>query len=92
MRHRESKVYISTVRWLYNKKTNQMQRNKTVYFVGKILNQKEDPDDNAKAAFSKTERASLAKQLRGIPVQMEHEDALKVGEITNAWRDAKDKF
>ena len=69
------------------------QRNRTVYFVGKILNQKEDPDDNAKTfAFSKTERASLAKQLRGIPVQMEHEDALKVGEITNAWRDAKDQF
>ena len=69
------------------------QRNRTVYFVGKILNQKEDPDDNAKTfAFSKTERASLAKQLRGIPVQMEHEDSLKVGEITNAWRDAKDQF
>ena len=67
------------------KETKRMQqRNKTVYFVGKILNQKEDPDDNAKSfAFSKTERASLAKQLRGIPVQMEHEDALKVGEITN---------
>lgn len=69
------------------------QRNKTVYFVGKVLNQKEDPDDNAKTfAFSKRERASLAKQLRGIPVQMEHEDSLKVGEITNAWRDAKDQF
>lgn len=76
------------------KQTERMQqRHKTVYFVGKILNQKEDPDDNAKTfAFSKTERASLAKQLRGIPVQMEHEDALKVGEITNAWRDAKDQF
>lgn len=70
-----------------------MQRKQTVYFVGKILNRKEDPDDNAKTfAFSKTERASLAKQLRGIPVQMEHEDSLKVGEITNAWRDANDQF
>ena len=70
-----------------------MQRKQTVYFVGKILNQKEDPDDNAKTfAFSKRERASLANQLRGIPVQMEHEDSLKVGEITNAWRDAKDQF
>ena len=70
-----------------------MQRKQTVYFVGKILNRKEDPDDNARTfAFSKTERASLAKQLRGIPVQMEHEDSLKVGEITNAWRDANDQF
>lgn len=70
-----------------------MQRNQTVYFVGKILNTDEDPSDNAKTfAFSKRERASLAKQLRGIPVQMEHEDSLKVGEITNAWRDAKDQF
>lgn len=70
-----------------------MQRKHTVYFVGKILNRKEDPDDNAKTfAFSKTERASLTKQLRGIPVQMEHEDSLKVGEITNAWRDADDQF
>ena len=70
-----------------------MQREHNVYFVGKVLNNKEDPDDNAKTfAFSKLERASLAKQLRGIPVQMEHEDSLKVGEITNAWRDAKDQF
>lgn len=70
-----------------------MQRKQTVYFVGKILNRKEEPDDNARTfAFSKTERASLAKQLRGIPVQMEHEDSLKVGEITNAWRDANDQF
>ena len=73
--------------------TSNMQRNRTVYFVGKILNKKEDPDDNAKTfAFSKVERASLAKQLKGVPVQMEHEDTLKVGEITNAWRDANDQF
>lgn len=70
-----------------------MQRNQNVYFVGKVLNQKEAPDDSAKSfVFTKTERASLAKQLRGIPVQMEHEDGLKVGEIKNAWRDAKDQF
>ena len=70
-----------------------MQRNNNVYFVGKVLNQKEAPDDSAKSfAFTKTERASLAKQLRGIPVQMEHEDGLKVGEIKNAWRDASDQF
>lgn len=70
-----------------------MQRNHNVYFVGKVLNQKEAPDDSAKSfVFTKTERASLAKQLRGIPVQMEHEDGLKVGEIMNAWRDAKDQF
>ena len=76
---------------LYHPRT--MQRTNTVYFVGKVLNQTEDPDDNAKTfAFSKIERASLANQLRGIPVQMEHEDSLKVGEITNAWRDAKDQF
>ena len=73
--------------------TSNMQRNRTVYFVGKILNKNEDPDDNAKTfAFSKVERASLAKQLKGVPVQMEHEDTLKVGEITNAWRDANDQF
>ena len=69
------------------------QRNKNVYFVGKILNDKEDPDDNAKSfAFTKTERASLQKQLKGIPVQLEHEDSLKVGEIMNSWRDNKDNF
>jgi hypothetical protein len=70
-----------------------MQRNNNVYFVGKVLNRTEAPDDRAKSfVFTKTERASLAKQLRGIPVQMEHEDGLKVGEIKNAWRDANDQF
>lgn len=69
------------------------QRKKNVYFVGKILNDKEAPDDNAKTfAFSKTERASLQKQLKGIPVQLEHEDSLKVGEIMNSWRDNNDNF
>ena len=70
-----------------------MLRDTTVYFVGKILNEKEDDDDNAETfRFSKTERASLAKQLRNIPVQLEHEDTLKVGQITNAFRDNNDQF
>ena len=59
-----------------------MQRNKNVYFVGRILNKREDESDNAQSfRFSKVERASLKRQLKGIPVQMEHEEKLKVGEI-----------
>ena len=69
------------------------QRDQNVYFVGRILNDKEDADDNAKTfAFSRTERASLQKQLKGIPVQLEHTDSLKVGEIMNSWRDNQDNF
>ena len=68
-----------------------MQKNKNVYFCGKVLNSKEEKDDNAKTfAFSATERASL--NMKGIPVHLEHEDNMKVGEILNSWRDKKDQF
>ena len=70
-----------------------MQRNQNVYFVGRILNKREDENDNAQSfRFSKVERASLKKQLKGIPVQMEHEDNLKVGEILKGWDDKDDNF
>ena len=62
------------------------QKDQDVYFVGKVLNASEMPDDNAKTfAFTKKERASL--NLKDIPIQLEHEESMKVGKIKNSWFD-----
>ena len=62
------------------------QKDQDVYFVGKVLNASEMPDDNAKTfAFTKEERASL--NLKDIPIQLEHEESMKVGKIKNSWFD-----
>ena len=62
-------------------------KNTTIYFTGKVLNVKELASDNAKSfRFSKKERAKL--DLRGIPIKLEHEDSLEVGEIQASWNGA----
>ena len=62
------------------------QKDQDVYFVGKVLNASEMPDDNAKTfAFTKEERASL--NLKDVPIQLEHEESMKVGKIKNSWFD-----
>ena len=67
------------------------QKNKNVYFTGKVLNIKEDANDNAKSfRFSKEERAKL--NLSGIPIQLEHNDDLKVGTIEKSWQDNDGQF
>ena len=67
------------------------QKDQDVYFVGKVLNEKELPDDNAKTfAFSKEERASL--NLKNVPIQLEHEESLKVGKIKNSWFDQNNQM
>ena len=67
------------------------QKNKNVYFTGKVLNIKEDANDNAKSfRFSKEERASL--NLSGIPIQLEHNEKLKVGTIEKSWQDDDGQF
>ena len=67
------------------------QKNKNVYFTGKVLNIKEDANDNAKSfRFSEEERDKL--NLAGIPIQLEHNDKLKVGKIEKSWRDNDGQF
>lgn len=67
------------------------QKNKNVYFTGKVLNIKEDANDNAKSfRFSEKERDNL--NLAGIPIQLEHNDNLKVGKIEKSWRDNEGQF
>ena len=67
------------------------QKNKNVYFTGKVLNIKEEANDNAKSfRFSKEERATL--NLSGIPIQLEHNDKLKVGKIEKSWQDNDGQF
>lgn len=67
------------------------QKNKNVYFTGKVLNIKEDANDNAKSfRFSKEERSDL--NLAGIPIQLEHNDSLKVGKIEKSWQDNEGQF
>lgn len=67
------------------------QKNKNVYFTGKVLNIKEDANDNAKSfRFSAEERDKL--DLKGVPIQLEHNDRLKVGEIKRSWRDDQGQF
>ena len=67
------------------------QKHKNVYFTGKVLNIKEDANDNAKSfRFSKAEREKL--DLAGIPIQLEHNDKLKVGTIERSWRDDAGQF
>jgi hypothetical protein len=67
------------------------QKNKNVYFTGKVLNIKEDANDNAKSfRFSKEERETL--NLSGIPIQLEHNDKLKVGTIEKSWQDNDGQF
>ena len=67
------------------------QKDQDVYFVGKVLNEKELPDDNAKTfAFTKEERASL--NLKDVPIQLEHEESLKVGKIKNSWFDQNNQM
>lgn len=67
------------------------QKNRNVYFTGKVLNIKEDANDNAKSfRFSKEERAKL--NLAGIPIQLEHNDKLKVGKIEKSWQDNDGQF
>lgn len=67
------------------------QKNKNVYFTGKVLNIKEEANDNAKSfRFSKEERATL--NLAGIPIQLEHNDDLKVGVIEKSWEDNDGQF
>ena len=67
------------------------QKNKNVYFTGKVVNIKEDANDNAKSfRFSKEERAKL--NLAGIPIQLEHNDKLKVGTIEKSWQDNDGQF
>lgn len=62
-------------------------KNTTIYFTGKVLNVKELASDNAKSfRFSKEERAKL--DLRGIPIKLEHEDSLEVGQIQASWNGA----
>ncbi|MAU14051.1 MAG: hypothetical protein CMH46_00740 [Muricauda sp.] len=67
------------------------QKHKNVYFTGKVLNIKEDANDNAKSfRFSEAERNEL--DLAGIPIQLEHNDKLKVGTIERSWRDDAGQF
>ena len=67
------------------------QKNKNVYFTGKVLNIKEEANDNAKSfRFSEEERNAL--DLAGIPIQLEHNDKLKVGTIERSWRDDAGQF
>ena len=67
------------------------QKDQDVYFVGKVLNASEMPDDNAKTfAFTKEERASL--NLKDVPIQLEHEESMKVGKIKNSWFDINNQM
>ena len=67
------------------------QKDQDVYFVGKVLNASEMPDDNAKTfAFTKEERASL--DLKDIPIQLEHEESMQVGKIKNSWFDTNNQM
>ena len=66
-----------------NKATN-MLKHKNIYFTGKVLNVKELASDNAKSfRFSKQEREQL--NLKGLPIRLEHEDNLEVGNIKTSW-------
>ena len=66
-----------------NNATN-MLKHKNIYFTGKVLNVKELASDNAKSfRFSKQEREQL--NLKGLPIRLEHEDNLEVGNIKTSW-------
>lgn len=61
-----------------------MLKHKNIYFTGKVLNVKELASDNAKSfRFSKQEREQL--NLKGLPIRLEHEDKLEVGNIKTSW-------
>lgn len=61
-----------------------MLKHKNIYFTGKVLNVKELASDNAKSfRFSKQEREQL--NLKGLPIRLEHEDNLEVGNIKTSW-------
>jgi len=77
-------VYIVNGAPIHTDKATNMLKHKNIYFTGKVLNVKELASDNAKSfRFSKEERQQL--DLEGLPIRLEHEDNLEVGNIKTSW-------
>ena len=77
-------AYIANGVPIHTNKPANMLKHQNIYFTGKVLNVKELASDNAKSfRFSKQEREQL--NLKGLPIRLEHEDNLEVGNIKTSW-------
>ncbi len=59
------------------------------YFIGNVLSPTDTQPEQHDKTFAFTRAESENMDLKGVPIRMEHDDHLEVGEVVNSW-DAKD--
>ena len=55
------------------------------YFIGNVLSPTDTQPEQEDKTFMFTRREAADLELRGVPIRMEHDEKLEVGEITSAW-------